>query len=397
MASLDYDAWKRSRISRSFRHAFPKPPPAIEIELCARLLAGTSAIGIAGIIGGSIGVLAAIHQERLLAGLLLALGALSLARVIGLQRLKQNGGIRPPNVAAARRAVRYFALGSYTSSLLIGYINLIALSDHDVPLALLVMCTVSCYIFSTIVRTAVCPSVCLPSVAITLSVTLAGLPAFLAVSSPLDPGFALAALATIAAVLIFTCIQLAGLLYRTALDQLTSQRDLSASARRDALTGLYNRLALRERFNSLTPAKTGAAALLYLDLDGFKAINDDHGHQVGDAVLCNVGARLKACLRAGDDAFRMGGDEFVVLLWPVRDRREAMELARRLLDALSEPFELVQGPTAHLSASIGISFADYSNANFDLHANAADAALYEAKRKGGDTFRVAAAPASSAQ
>lgn len=396
MANTDYDASNRSRLWLSFQRLFPEAPPAIEIELCTRLLAGTSAIGITGIIAGFIGIIAAMYLEPLIAGLLLALAALSFARVIGLKRLKRNGGIRPPNVAAARRAAQYFGLGSYSSSLMVGYINVIALSERDVPLALLVMCTASCYIFSTIVRTAVWPSVCSSSVAITLSITLAGLLAFLEDSSPLDPGFALAALATIAAVLIFTCLQLAGLLYRTALDQLKSQRDLSASARLDALTGLYNRLALRERFNALTPAKTGAAALLYVDLDGFKAINDLHGHQVGDAVLCHVGARLKACLRAGDDAFRMGGDEFVVLLWPVRDRSEAIELARRVLDALSTPFELVQGPTAQLSASIGISLADHSNANFDMHANAADTALYEAKRRGGDTLRVAAAPASSA-
>jgi diguanylate cyclase (GGDEF)-like protein len=122
-------------------------------------------------------------------------------------------------------------------------------------------------------------------------------------------------------------VQLSSHLYRTTLNQLVAQRDLIRFARQDPLTGLDNRWALRERFEALAPGPARPAALIYLDLDGFKPINDIHGHQVGDALLRAVAARLTASLRPGDSVYRIGGDEFVMLLPRVRQRSDTTEIA----------------------------------------------------------------------
>ncbi|WBH15831.1 diguanylate cyclase domain-containing protein [Sphingomonas radiodurans] len=128
-------------------------------------------------------------------------------------------------------------------------------------------------------------------------------------------------------------------------------------------------------------------ALLYLDLDGFKPVNDLHGHQLGDALLSQVAARLCACLGPGEDAFRIGGDEFIVILSRVRHQSEVTEMARRLTACVSEPFAL--GPEAvRVGASIGIVLSETSVELDDLMARA-DVALYEAKRSGRGMFRFA--------
>jgi diguanylate cyclase (GGDEF)-like protein len=173
---------------------------------------------------------------------------------------------------------------------------------------------------------------------------------------------------------------------RTA-HQLIAQRDLMRFARQDPLTGLDNRLALREQFEEPSLEPTKAVALLYLDLDGFKRVNDRHGHQVGDALLCVVATRFAACLRPGERVFRMGGDEFVVLS-RVRQRSDAAAIARRLLASLSEPYAL-DSATVQIGASIGIALADADYTDLDELMAAADASLYDAKHNGRGTFRFA--------
>lgn len=265
---------------------------------------------------------------------------------------------------------------------------MLALSNRDPTLNMLVICGLCCYVFSVILRTAVRPMVCLSSVAITLVISLAGLPLFLNESTRLNAAFASAALASVPLVMVAACIQLSAHLYGTTLRQLMAQRDLMQFARQDPLTGLENRLGLRERFEILAPGPTRPAALLYLDLDQFKPVNDLHGHQAGDALLRAVAMRLKACLRPGDTAFRIGGDEFVVLQTRVRRQSDVATMAQRLLASLSEPYDL-DGSILHVGASIGIALANMGDAELDALAAAADAALYDAKRAGRRTFRFA--------
>ena len=153
-------------------------------------------------------------------------------------------------------------------------------------------------------------------------------------------------------------------------------------AHHDPLTGLSNRLLFDEMLAhhiSDMARNGGTLAVLALDLDGFKAVNDQHGHPAGDRLLRSVAERLTHTLRAVDVAARLGGDEFVVLLAPA-SAEQARATAQRLLEALSEPYE---GVSPRISASVGVAVADAASV-VDATAlmASADRALYDAKRLG---------------
>ena len=162
------------------------------------------------------------------------------------------------------------------------------------------------------------------------------------------------------------------------------EQQLRHAARHDPLTGLANRLRLDELLQQTLQqlAKPGArqAALLFVDLDRFKLINDSLGHHYGDRVLVEVGRRLQQCLRPGDHLIRFGGDEFVVLLNDLASMADADQVAQRMLDALHYPLHL-DAQTLVVSASIGVAGLRAS-ADAGEALQAADLALYRAKQAG---------------
>ncbi len=183
----------------------------------------------------------------------------------------------------------------------------------------------------------------------------------------------------------------------TAIAREIGRRGLSRLAFYDALTGLPNRVLLGERIaESLVAAKTSDArfAVMYLDLDGFKAINDRFGHAAGDDVLRAFGGRLAGAMRESDTTARLGGDEFVVLAQGVAGERDAARVAARIFDALRDPIR-VRGREHALSASIGIALFPRDGATPEVLLGASDAALYAAKAAGKNAMRFANAEASS--
>jgi len=170
---------------------------------------------------------------------------------------------------------------------------------------------------------------------------------------------------------------------------LASQRELETLARVDSLTGLPNRRQFDERL-ALAVARSQRPglpiALLYLDIDHFKQINDSHGHGVGDQVLRTFAERLAGCVRAGDLVARLGGDEFVVL---VEDALlpQAAEIVARKLIALMGADIVVDGIRVRASTSIGIAYCRFRTSAETLMA-AADAALYRAKKAGRNTWQM---------
>ncbi|VXA98771.1 putative signaling protein [Pseudomonas sp. 8AS] len=166
------------------------------------------------------------------------------------------------------------------------------------------------------------------------------------------------------------------------------EQQLRHAARHDPLTGLANRLRLDELLAQALQqlGKVGArqAALLFIDLDRFKLINDSLGHSCGDQVLVEVGRRLGQCLRPGDHLCRFGGDEFVVLLTDMACAGDAEQVAQRMLDSLHLPLHLAE-QTLVVSASIGIAALQASDASQDA-LQAADLALYRAKQAGKAQF-----------
>jgi diguanylate cyclase len=161
----------------------------------------------------------------------------------------------------------------------------------------------------------------------------------------------------------------------------------------DALTALPNRVYLMSRGRELVQrcARTGEAlAVLFVDLDGFKAVNDTLGHKIGDDLLRQAAARISGCARKGDLVARLGGDEFVVLAagLPAADRDDAADaFARSILAGLAEEFVLDGAIPVRIGASIGITLAHDHGASLDTLLSQADCAMYAAKRSGRNTFR----------
>jgi diguanylate cyclase (GGDEF)-like protein/PAS domain S-box-containing protein len=168
--------------------------------------------------------------------------------------------------------------------------------------------------------------------------------------------------------------------------ELLRVEQLEYQATHDDLTGLPNRLLLRdrlERFRELGRRYGTRFALLMMDLDGFKEINDQFGHEAGDQILAALGTRLRAGLRSADTVSRLGGDEFAILLAGQHDAAEAVTVAEKLLRSLQRPFSLA-GAQQRIGASIGVAlFPDHEGPRQDLLARA-DQAMYAAKRAGGN-------------
>jgi len=162
-------------------------------------------------------------------------------------------------------------------------------------------------------------------------------------------------------------------------DRKALEAQLHQAATHDPLTGLPNRRLLFDRLESAMAAverERRPVAVLFLDLDGFKAVNDTHGHDVGDQILRLVADRLTACVRAGDTLARLAGDEFVVLLADLGPDDQAAATAARILDRLNEPFA-IGALRLSLTASIGVAVAHGGRPRDILHA--ADSAMYDAK------------------
>jgi diguanylate cyclase (GGDEF)-like protein len=181
-----------------------------------------------------------------------------------------------------------------------------------------------------------------------------------------------------------------GQLASVAIENSLLYERLAFQAQHDTLTGLPNRLLFQDRVQqacrvALRHGKK--AAVIWIDLDKYKQINDTLGHRVGDEVLCEVARRLQNCLRQSDSVARVGGDEFTVLAQDLAQPADAERVAANILSAFTLPFQLASHQTT-LTASLGISmFPEHGEDPITLLRNA-DMAMYSAKRAGGGTFQM---------
>jgi diguanylate cyclase (GGDEF)-like protein len=173
-------------------------------------------------------------------------------------------------------------------------------------------------------------------------------------------------------------------------EDVTEQREaaerIAYLAHHDALTGLANRVLLRERLNEALSSADQGLAVLCLDLDNFKDINDTLGHPLGDALLKRVAERLRGTLREGDIVARMGGDEFTIVQADPGQPDAAIALASRLITNLSAPYE-VEGQRMIIGTSIGVALAPHDGLDVDDLLRSADMALYRAKAEGRGLYR----------
>lgn len=177
--------------------------------------------------------------------------------------------------------------------------------------------------------------------------------------------------------------------FRDVTQQHHLQKELAHQAFHDSLTDLANQALFRDRVDHAlvrSERRDGRLAVMFLDLDGFKRVNDSLGHRVGDELLTAMAARLRVNLRTIDTAARMGGDEFAVLLEDLESRQEAIDVAERVIGALRQPFH-PGGREIVISASIGIVFATADSTSEQLLRNA-DLAMYTAKRRHNGSYEV---------
>jgi diguanylate cyclase (GGDEF)-like protein len=167
------------------------------------------------------------------------------------------------------------------------------------------------------------------------------------------------------------------------------RREMVRLAHHDPLTGLPNRLLLMSRLEHMLARYRSdvAGAVLFVDLDGFKLVNDTFGHKTGDKLLQAVTARLNARLRNTDMLARLGGDEFVIVLEQIAHEQDAAIVAEDIIQQLHAPFTLADGTSTRIGASVGIAVLPRDGKNADQLLEQADHALYAAKRAGKGAYR----------
>ena len=172
---------------------------------------------------------------------------------------------------------------------------------------------------------------------------------------------------------------------------------LESLALRDPLTGLANRRLLAERLSmDLCHARRNASimAVIYLDLDGFKQINNTLGHGAGDALLQLVAARLLATVRQEDTVARIGGDEFIIALSHLSDVGDAARMAIKAIEAVAQPYD-IEAQIVRITASAGIGIYPVHGEDADTLMKTADMALYDAKRAGKNAYRISECPVAA--
>lgn len=177
---------------------------------------------------------------------------------------------------------------------------------------------------------------------------------------------------------------------RYAIQRKHSELELARRAMYDSLTGLANRALFTDRLKvalARTDRSPHDVAVMFLDLDRFKAVNDGLGHDIGDTLLRDVAVRLEELVRPSDTIARFGGDEFLVLCEDIENRRHAVVIAERLSGGLADPFE-IDGHEIYVGASIGIALASNRSSTSEALIRDADQAMYQAKRVG-ERYRVA--------
>ena len=292
------------------------------------------------------------------------------------------------SIAGLKRWEQRYARATYLFALLLAGLSARSLTVHEPLIHMTTISLVFTFGAGIVSRTAGRPRICV------ISILLAVVPTVVALlyHAWYEGGMALHTELFVLQALLLAIVAAMSLgsvrhLYRSSVEHLTTKHDLTHLARLDPLTGLANRLLLREAFQESMKSTSGEEQLAvhYLDLDGFKAINDGYGHPAGDAVLREVSRRLEAMVRSGDTVSRLGGDEFLLIQAGVKHPGQAEMLARRIIKQLSEPYT-IDGMELRISVSIGVAMAPEVGTDLEHLMACADAALYRSKARGKAQF-----------
>ncbi|WP_237480038.1 GGDEF domain-containing protein [Lichenibacterium dinghuense] len=360
---------------------------ALRAELVDRLFSNAVSIGAMGTLFTLFGLLVASRMgDPLLAGLVVA-GGLAAAAHVAVVRLYRGA---PRTGAELSRWESRYAAAGFGSAAFVGLAAARTFLSDDLGSAMLMTGLIFGYAAGTMARAATRPWVTAPRMLVLVAAPVAVL------LSRHDLLFAAQALLLV--LFLVTGLETMMSLHRQAVTEIDTSLRRRDSARRDALTGLANRLSLDEVLADRAAHAAAAGrciAVHCLDLDGFKVVNDTHGHAAGDLLLQAVADRLLALVRPDDLVARLGGDEFVLVQAQVADGLAAERLAAAVVEALGRPYRLGDRDL-RVSASVGVAVGARSGATPAALMAEADAALYasKARGRGRHTVRRATPPAS---
>lgn len=374
----------RSQATVFARAADQLLPEAVYRDLVAPLFAMATPILGFGILYAVVGILVFVswHSRAVLA-LVVCSSIVTAIRLLIIRGYHRAGGMTQ-EVSALRRWEKRYTWATCACAGLIASLNLVALGAPHPLVHLATVSLIFTFGAGIVSRNAGRPRLCLLGQTITVvPVSLGMLVHATRIGASTVTGQFFILEAILLLVVAAMSIESVRHLYQSALEHLTTKHDLGNLARYDPLTGLANRLLVRECF--LRQAQSCRVdrqiAIHYLDLDGFKAVNDQFGHPIGDRLLVQVAGRLAATVRGDDVVGRLGGDEFVVLQPDVLHADQAELLARRIIRQLSDSYH-IDDTKMQISASVGISLAPVHGLDLDRLLQCADAALYRSKRKG---------------
>lgn len=359
-------------------------PDAVYRDLVSTLFTMAMPIMGFGVLYALVGTLIYLKwQDGLIATLTGTAIVVTVARV-WLIKAYNAAGSTTQDVPALKAWERRYAFLTYIFALLLAALHIRALVAHEPLVHIATISLIFTFGAGIVSRNASRPRLCVTSLSLVVLPTAVAM--MMHAMNEFEQHlhaefFALQAFLLVTVALM--SLQSVRHLYASSVEHLTTKHDLAKLARFDPLTGLPNRLLLRETFQAnVQSSQTGEQmAIHYLDLDGFKAINDRYGHPAGDAMLREVARRLQLMIRTEDVACRLGGDEFLLLQCQVRHPDQADLLARRIIKQLSEPY-LIDGIEMRITVSVGIAMAPEFGLELERLMAFADTALYRSKAKG---------------
>ena len=366
----------------------PDIPDDTTIELVRSLFATLSPTTIMAVSFATIGILVATHSHSVTLNILVLLGCIaSLVRLAVVLRYRKQATDALLDLQAAQRLERRFAMPYVSFAVIFGLFCATAFAITSGDARTVIIGLLVGYGAGVAAGLSLRPRIGVSSILV------ATLPTIVVAWSV--PSTMRVAVGSLLAVFLAGGVQSILKRYRATAADITMRRSFSTLARRDHLTGLLNRLSLRERFEAFAAAAGGVdiIAVHCLDLDRFKPVNDRYGHPVGDCLLKAVAARIEATLRECDFAARTGGDEFIIVQTQAKSDSEVDALARRLVDTIATPF-VIDRLDIRVETSVGyILSSDYGSDIDDLVARA-DEALCAVKRTGGGVARYGAVPSN---
>lgn len=349
---------------------------ALEVELIRSLFESVipSAIMSAGFVIGGALIVRQTGDALLLT--LLAVGAVASIARLAVAVMAGRTAARPTlSLTEARLLQSRFTMVYFGFAIVLGVFGSQAMRLPHPTVHMLVICLLVGYAAGVAASVGLRPRIAIPCMLVAI------VPPAIVALVWLDPLYWAMSVQTIA--FLIGGVKAVQLRHRRAVRNIGRRLTFATLARKDTLTALPNRLALREWYDEhVTFAEPGPVAVHYLDLDGFKPVNDSYGHPVGDAVLVAVGKRIANVVRSADIVARLGGDEFVVVQRSLAGPEEAALLAGRIATVIARPFQIGEQRIA-ISTCIGYVVSDEPSDDLDDLLSLADQALYAGKRGAG--------------